>query len=172
VQVAKWAGVGALRYIPEYLMDKKQSITEYISHKTNESRHEENQSDNKDLIELVNSDKKSISNETEINSDLEKSINEINEINKEIVKKLQTHDGAFSLGEADDGLCAVKFGMVKELEAIGKLANEVQLVGKEVEESFRFLEKMNEVIRSGIEKANQDLKKEHEKILQQEVSGR
>lgn len=68
---------------------------------------------------------------------LEKCIHEVNEINKELVKKLQANDGAFTLGEAEDGMYVVKFGMVNELEAVKNLASEVQLVGKEVEENSR-----------------------------------
>ena len=68
---------------------------------------------------------------------LEKYIEEIKTINKALVEKLQAHDGAFSLGEASDGMVAIKCGMVNEIDDLKKLACQVQDVGKEVEESAR-----------------------------------
>ncbi len=68
---------------------------------------------------------------------LNQDIKEINEINEQLVKNLQAQDGAFSTGQAYDGLKAVKFGMVSELAALKKLADQVQKVGKVVEEDSR-----------------------------------
>jgi hypothetical protein len=67
----------------------------------------------------------------------EKFIKEINELNEKLVKKLQAQDGAFSLGVANDGMSAVKFGMVNELDVVKNLAGEVQEVGKELEEASK-----------------------------------
>lgn len=178
VNVPKWAGVGAVRYIPEYLIDKKEQIEQYINLKleyeankasvndeqpTQSTEVDKKPLDDKKVVEakptddnsqipIADSEKSeeskaeskpdethaSTANSTshfEANDEIESYINEINNLNKDLVRKLQSQDGAFSLGEADDGLFAVKFGMVKEIEAIKKLAIEVKSVGKEVEES-------------------------------------
>lgn len=50
---------------------------------------------------------------------------------------MQAQDGAFSIGQAYDGMKAVKFGMVNDLEVLKKLASQVQEVGQTVEEESR-----------------------------------
>jgi hypothetical protein len=96
VNIQKWAGIGAVAYVPDYLINKKHLIVDNEEFKL-----------------------------------------EVNKLNSELVKSLQAFDGAFSLGQTSEGLLGVKFGMVNEVEALDKLATQVQNVGKTVEESSR-----------------------------------
>jgi hypothetical protein len=152
VNVPKWAGIGAVRYIPDYLLDKIDEIIKYqeeiISFSSSSS------SDNlKDETSLNTSSNLTLNSQEKLTDDksmqseqkpkpaknelFEKFIEEIVSINNALVEKLQAHDGAFSLGEASDNMVAVKFGMVNEIDDLKKLACQVQDVGKEVEESAR-----------------------------------
>lgn len=114
VKVLNWAGVGAVRYIPDYLIDKLGEIKDYFN-------------------------KKSELNSAEIDSDLEKYANEINELNEKIIKKLQSQDNAFSAGEATDKYLAIQFGMLNDFDSLKRLFSEVDCVSKEVEESSRVI---------------------------------
>lgn len=95
-------------------------------------------------------------------------IKEINDINEEIVKTLQSQDGAFSIGMANDNLKGVKLGMVNEVDAVEKLAEQIQMTGKTIEESAIYLEKMTQIVRASIHKANNDLKKENDEKMQEQ----
>lgn len=152
VNIPKWAGIGAVRYIPDYLLDDLDKITKYqeemISLSTsssngnlkeeislNEKSNEQEASDKvDDLNKTLQKDEQTKPNKNEL---LKKYIEEIKTINKALVERLQAHDGAFSLGEASDGMVAIKCGMVNEIDDLKKLACQVQDVGKEVEESAR-----------------------------------
>lgn len=103
VNIPKWAGIGAVSYVPDYLINKKHLIVDNEEFKL-----------------------------------------EVNKLNTELVKTLQAFDGAFSLGQTNEGLLGVKFGMVNEVEALDKLATQVQNVGKTVEESSRVRVVFNE----------------------------
>ena len=152
VNVPKWAGIGAVRYIPDYLLEKIDEIIKYqeeiISFSSSSSS--DNLKDETSLNTSSNltsnsqeklTDDKSMQSEQKPkpakNELFEKFIEEIVSINNALVEKLQAHDGAFSLGEASDNMVAVKFGMVNEIDDLKKLACQVQDVGKEVEESAR-----------------------------------
>ena len=106
VSVPKWAGIGAVRYIPDYLLEKLDDIEKHLA--------EEHANDS---------------------SELDKCIDEINELNEQLVKALQHEDGAFSIGIASDTMKAVKLGMVSDCDAFSKLVARIQTVGKSVEES-------------------------------------
>ena len=152
VNIPKWAGIGAVRYIPDYLLDNLDKINKYqeemISLSTsssngnlkeeislNEKSNEQEASDKvDDLNKSLQKDEQTKPNKNEL---LEKYIEEIKSINKALVEKLQAHDGAFSLGEASDGMVAIKCGMVNEIDDLKKLACQVQDVGKDVEDSAR-----------------------------------
>lgn len=166
VEAPKWAGVGAVRYVPDYLIDRLGEIEDYLKRKKNGDHMTEHKSNEVDLIDLEPEKKESANQSSDT---IEKYIKEINDINKKLAEKLQAQDGAFSLDESTDGLCMIKFGMVDENEALASLAVQVQNVGKEVEESSRFIETMSELVRLGIEKANEDLQKENEQKLIQQV---
>ncbi|CAF0713119.1 unnamed protein product [Brachionus calyciflorus] len=161
VNVPKWAGVGAVRYIPEYLIDQIEAIKEFFRKKSElqVSKVEENEDDK------VEENK---NNETSEDQKLQDFANEINELNEQIVKKLQSQDSAFSSDLATDNLIAIKFGMIQDLDSLKRLFEEVLKVSKEVEESSKFIEKMTDLIKHGIEKANEDLKKENEQKINQE----
>ena len=98
VNIPKWAGIGAVTYVSDNLINKKHLIAENEDYKL-----------------------------------------EVNKLNTELVKALQAFDGAFSLGQTNEGLLGVKFGMVNEVEAFEKLAIQVQQTGKTVEESSRVI---------------------------------
>jgi hypothetical protein len=152
VNIPKWAGIGAVRYIPDYLLDNLEKINKYqeemISLSTsssngnlkeeislNEKSNEQEASDKvDDLNKSFYKEEQTKPNRNEL---LEKYIEEIKSINKALVEKLQAQDGAFSLGEASDGMVAIKCGMVNEMDDLKKLACQVQDVGKDVEESAR-----------------------------------
>ncbi|XP_064613537.1 pyridoxal-dependent decarboxylase domain-containing protein 1-like [Liolophura sinensis] len=93
---------------------------------------------------------------------------DINSVNCEIVHKLKANDTAFSLGETDEGLYCVRFGLVTADTDVQELLSLVYSVGKEVEDNSKYLEHMSEVIRKSIEETNKELKKETEDRLLQE----
>jgi len=167
VEAPKWAGVGAVRYVPDYLIDRLGEIEEHLKRKKSGNHEVEHKTKEADLIDLE--PEKSESAIQPPSDTIEKYIKEINDINKKLAEKLQVQDGAFSLDECSDGMCMIKFGMVDENEALASLAVQVQNVGKEVEESSRFIETMSELVRLGIEKANKDLQQENEQKLIQQV---
>ncbi|XP_048764504.2 putative pyridoxal-dependent decarboxylase domain-containing protein 2 isoform X2 [Ostrea edulis] len=98
---------------------------------------------------------------------------EINNINTELVKKLHSKDTAFSLGYNDENIGCVKFGLITDDTDLEELIGLVYSLGKEIEESSKFLEKLAEKVQKGIEEANKELHKEmdeklmHEGVLRQ-----
>ncbi|XP_042910971.1 pyridoxal-dependent decarboxylase domain-containing protein 1 isoform X2 [Parasteatoda tepidariorum] len=125
VNIAEWAGMGGVRYIPDFWAER--------------------------LNELTDTGKA-----------------DINQLNTELVSKLKATDSAFSLGEADDGMLCVRFGMVDAHLNLDELMSVVTSAGQELEESSKFLESMSEVVRQGIEEANKELMQENQEKLMQE----
>uniref|UniRef100_A0A0R3PWH4 Pyridoxal-dependent decarboxylase domain-containing protein 1 n=1 Tax=Angiostrongylus costaricensis TaxID=334426 RepID=A0A0R3PWH4_ANGCS len=123
VPLRKWAGVGAVCYIPSIVKTKAQS---------------------------------------EWN---EKEKQQISHINLELVHQLRSVDSAFSTGESDT---CVKFGMLSDAKDLPDLLKMVSEKGAEIETNQQYLDSLAELIRKGIEAANEDLKKENELRLQQE----
>lgn len=117
VKVTGWAGVGAVRYIPDYLINKIDEIKNCFRIK----------SENKTNESLTESSGES----------LEKELKEVNSLNELIIKKLQSNDNAFSSGEATDGFMAIKFGMIQDIGLLKKLFDQVLLVSQDIEESSR-----------------------------------
>jgi hypothetical protein len=140
--VAKWAGIGALRYIPDHLLGDKYNAICLKYQKKDQEEEEDN--------------------------DLKKYIQEIEQINTDLVERLQSQDAAFSLGQADDHMVAIKLGMVNEMNDLKRLASQVQDQGKELEESMQYLQKMSKVILDGIVEANAALKIETEQKMSQQ----
>ncbi|GAB1602349.1 pyridoxal-dependent decarboxylase domain-containing protein 1 isoform X2 [Argonauta hians] len=94
--------------------------------------------------------------------------NDINTLNIELVHKLKSTDSAFSLGQCADNIACVKFGLITADTEIEELISLVDTIGKQLEESSKFLETMSERILKGIEEANKDLQREnHERIVQE-----
>nr|CAD7395717.1 unnamed protein product [Timema poppensis] len=93
---------------------------------------------------------------------------ELNKLNMTLVEQLRSTDAAFSLGEGTDNLVCVRFGMVTAETDVEELLGLVVNVGKEVEESSKFIETMTEIVKKGIETATMDLQKENEERLWQE----
>lgn len=93
---------------------------------------------------------------------------EINKVNRELVNRLKLTDSAFSVGEGQDGLACVRFGMVVAATDVSALTSLVQKTGIELEESTLALETMAVMIRKGIEEAQAELQRETEEKLWQE----
>lgn len=93
---------------------------------------------------------------------------QLNQLNSELVLKLKNTDSAFSLGESEDGLSCVRFGMVTDDLDIEELVGLVLGAGIELEESTKALESMSELVKQGIQEASKGLQQENEeKILQE-----
>ena len=67
-------------------------------------------------------------------------------------------------------MACVRFGLITEETELEELIGLVYASGKEVEESSKFIETMADVVKKGIEKANEDLMKENQEKLLQEVN--
>lgn len=98
----------------------------------------------------------------------DREVESINILNAEIIHRLKANDTAFSMGHTDSGSLCVKFGLITEDTDVEELIELVQNVGKDVEESSKFLESMSEKIRKGIEEAKQALERESQEKLQHE----
>jgi len=92
----------------------------------------------------------------------------IDHLNAKIVDKLKAIDSAFSLGESSNGVWCVQFGMVTEDTDVKELVRLVISTGLEIEESSEFLDKMSELVKKGIEKATEELKREAEDAMWEE----
>ena len=144
VPVANWAGIGAVRYIPDHLLGKLANIDAHL--RAAKEITSSTAADDSSLLTLEESslaggddgvESTSTKSSAAIDSVMERDIKEIVELNEQLVACLQAEDGAFSLGEALDGLVALKFGMVNEVAAVLKLASHVHECGKRIEESSR-----------------------------------
>ncbi|KAF7266560.1 hypothetical protein GWI33_020068 [Rhynchophorus ferrugineus] len=93
---------------------------------------------------------------------------ELNNLNIALVDALRSTDSAFSLGEGQDGLMCVRFGMLTPQSDVEELLNLVIRIGQSVEENSRVLDSMSEIVKKGIETATKDLQKENEERLWQE----
>ncbi|XP_038212154.1 pyridoxal-dependent decarboxylase domain-containing protein 1 [Zerene cesonia] len=85
---------------------------------------------------------------------------ELNSLNRKLVHTLRATDGAFSCGEGEDGMFCVRFGMVTADTDVDELLELVLSAGKEVEESSKVLTDMTEVLKKGIEAAQEELERE------------
>ncbi|KAK5983423.1 Pyridoxal-dependent decarboxylase domain-containing protein 1 [Trichostrongylus colubriformis] len=127
VPVHKWAGVGAVCYVPSIVSNKSPSEWD------------------------------------------EKEKQQISHMNLELVHQLRSVDSAFSAGESSThGLACVKFGMLSDAKDLADLLKMVAEKGAEIETNQQYLDSLAELIRQGIEAANEDLKKENDLRLQQE----
>ncbi|KAG8326835.1 Pyridoxal-dependent decarboxylase domain-containing protein 1 [Homalodisca vitripennis] len=93
---------------------------------------------------------------------------ELNRLNIQMVDRLRATDAAFSLGEGTDGLACVRFGMVTADTDVAELLGLVESVGKQEEDSWKFIDTMAEVVKKGIETATLGLQKENEEKLWQD----
>ncbi|XP_061829806.1 pyridoxal-dependent decarboxylase domain-containing protein 1 [Nerophis lumbriciformis] len=98
---------------------------------------------------------------------------EMKKITSELLKKLQDLDTdiIFSTGTDLDGEgreCAIYVGMVAEDVDVAELVNIIANLGRDIEESGRLLENMTEVVRKGIQEAEQELVKANEEKLMEE----
>uniref|UniRef100_A0A1B6K9W1 Pyridoxal-dependent decarboxylase domain-containing protein 1 n=2 Tax=Graphocephala atropunctata TaxID=36148 RepID=A0A1B6K9W1_9HEMI len=93
---------------------------------------------------------------------------ELNRLNIQMVDRLRATDAAFSLGEGTDGLACVRFGMVTADTDVTELLGLVESVGKQEEDSWKFIDTMAEVVKKGIETATLGLQRENEEKLWQD----
>ncbi|ENN77914.1 hypothetical protein YQE_05591, partial [Dendroctonus ponderosae] len=93
---------------------------------------------------------------------------ELNNLNIALVDALKSVDSAFSLGEGQDGLICVRFGMLTPQSDVEDMLTLIVHVGQSVEENSRVLDSMSEIVKKGIETATKDLQKENEERLWQE----
>merc|ERR1719195_2215750 len=131
IDIAHWAGLGGVRYIP----------SEYVDLETNTVR------------ELTEEEQALVSQR-----------------NMELVATLRATDSAFSLGEGPPpghSMC-VRFGMVTMDTDVEELLNLVINCGKDIDEAVSQLETLSEVVKKGMEQAQEELKKEVDNQLWQE----
>lgn len=93
---------------------------------------------------------------------------ELNRLNSALVEMLKAHDGAFSLGEGNDGLICVRFGMVTSETDVEELLDLVIQTGLKIQENSKILDTMSEILKKGIEAATIDLQREAEEKLWQD----
>ncbi|CAD6185005.1 unnamed protein product [Caenorhabditis auriculariae] len=99
----------------------------------------------------------------------EKQKQQISHLNLELVHQLRSVDTAFSSGEsASYGVSCVKFGMLSDAKDLADLVQMVAEKGKEIENSQQYLDSLAQLIRQGIEAANEHLRKENDMRLQNE----
>ena len=94
----------------------------------------------------------------------------VNQRNMELVATLRATDSAFSLGEGPppgSSMC-VRFGMVTMDTDVEELLNLVINCGKDIDEAVNQLENLSEVVKRGMEQAQDELSKEAEDQLWQE----
>ena len=94
----------------------------------------------------------------------------VNQRNMELVATLRATDSAFSLGEGPppgNSMC-VRFGMVTMDTDVEELLNLVINCGKDIDEAVSQLETLSEVVKKGMEQAQEELKKEVDNQLWQE----
>ncbi|ODN06081.1 Pyridoxal-dependent decarboxylase domain-containing protein 1 [Orchesella cincta] len=152
---AHWAGLGAVRYIPKFFRKGKTSAPTSV-----------NGVDGSASDAVVNGATNSV-DEPPDHHTAEARAN-IDHLNAKIIDKLKAIDSAFSLGEAANGVWCVQFGMVTEDTDVKELVRLVIATGLEIEESSEFLDRMSELVRKGIEKATEELKKEAEEAMWEE----
>lgn len=92
----------------------------------------------------------------------------VDHLNAQIVDKLKAIDTAFSLGECATGEWCIQFGMVTMETDVAELVRLVISTGQEIEESSEFFKRMSEILKQGIEKATEELKRESEEALWEE----
>ncbi|XP_044004224.1 pyridoxal-dependent decarboxylase domain-containing protein 1 isoform X2 [Aphidius gifuensis] len=95
----------------------------------------------------------------------EQTKDELNKLNIQLVDVLRSTDAAFSLGEGNDNLACVRFGMVTQDTDVAELLTLVLQVGQEVEANSKLLDTMSEVVKRGIEAAQTDLERENAEKL-------
>uniref|UniRef100_A0A915J0Q4 Pyridoxal-dependent decarboxylase domain-containing protein 1 n=1 Tax=Romanomermis culicivorax TaxID=13658 RepID=A0A915J0Q4_ROMCU len=144
VRCPKWAGVTGIVYVPSMMRNTTKSDEEAIT-------------DSPKSVSSVN-----------FEGMTEKQIEQVSHLNIELLRVLKTKDSAFSLGESEEGLKCIRFGMLADEKDLTELLNLVSQKGKEIEESSQYLESLAEIVKQGIEAANEDLKKENESKLMNE----
>uniref|UniRef100_A0A914X5C4 Pyridoxal-dependent decarboxylase domain-containing protein 1 n=1 Tax=Plectus sambesii TaxID=2011161 RepID=A0A914X5C4_9BILA len=98
----------------------------------------------------------------------EKQRQQVSYLNLELVHSLRATDSAFSSGDSAIDVSCVKFGMLADEKDLDDLIAMVAERGKAIEDSAQYMEHLAQLIRQGIEAANEDLRKENDERLMQE----
>ncbi|XP_071813529.1 putative pyridoxal-dependent decarboxylase domain-containing protein 2 isoform X2 [Apostichopus japonicus] len=95
---------------------------------------------------------------------------ELISVNSDIIQRLEIGEEKLPLIAlpADRDTIAVGVGVVKPGTNIEEIVEGAWAIGKELEDSSKFLESMSEIIRKGIEEAVKELEKENENKLMEE----
>jgi len=130
VDIAHWAGLGGVRYLPSDYVDTEGKITDMG----------------------------------------EEDLDLVNQRNMELVATLRNTDAAFSLGEGPppDSFMCVRFGMVTMDTDVEELLSLVISTGKDIDEAVAQLKNMSEVVKKGVEQAQEELRKEADNQIWQE----
>lgn len=91
-----------------------------------------------------------------------------NHRNLQLLNQLRSLDSAFSLGEGSDGRMCIRFGMVSMETDVEELLALVTKTGQDLDEQVNQLQNMSEIVRKGIEQAQNDLQKENDQVIWQE----
>ncbi|XP_031567515.1 putative pyridoxal-dependent decarboxylase domain-containing protein 2 [Actinia tenebrosa] len=96
---------------------------------------------------------------------------ELNSLNKEVLQKIaEYHEGVFSLGSTTDGLACINVHQGSHPNMYGDFVELVSKTCVELADSSKFLEQMQDMVRKGIEAAEEDLHKDAEdKLLEEGV---
>ncbi|XP_071965162.1 putative pyridoxal-dependent decarboxylase domain-containing protein 2 isoform X2 [Antedon mediterranea] len=96
---------------------------------------------------------------------------ELNKINRDLLERLKANNNAITYTEGvnpDDGTACVNVGMIKEGTSLVDIVQAISNIGKDLEDSSKFLEVMKEMIQKKIEEAQEELRKENDKRLLEE----
>ncbi|XP_046402457.1 pyridoxal-dependent decarboxylase domain-containing protein 1 isoform X2 [Ischnura elegans] len=152
VEMPQWAGLGGVRYIPEACLTPPAPSLPAASPSSS-------QSPSKSSTPPSSPSPMPLTDQAK---------EELNRLHTQLVERLRGTDAAFSIGEGEDGLACVRFGMVTADTDVEELLGLVVCMGREVEESSRYLETMAEIVKKGIEAVVLDLQRENEERLWQE----
>lgn len=142
VDIAHWAGLGGVRFIPQDFIRKA----------------DEGSSSDEASTTVPGVD------------DDDEASRLINQRNMELVATLRNTDSAFSLGEGPpphNHMC-VRFGMVTMETDVEELLSLVITTGRDIDEAVAQLQTMSEVVKKGVQQAQDELRKEAENQLWQE----
>ncbi|XP_072298408.1 pyridoxal-dependent decarboxylase domain-containing protein 1 [Eucyclogobius newberryi] len=91
-------------------------------------------------------------------------------INRELLKRLQELDPdiSFCSGPEESDTACVYVGMVSDDVDVVQLLDTIAAMGRDIDDSGRLLENMSEVVRRGIQEAEQQLQKSSEEKLMEE----
>ncbi|TRY79717.1 hypothetical protein TCAL_01984 [Tigriopus californicus] len=155
VEIANWAGLGGVRYIPSEYVDKLEALKQQESDANEEANEEDRMVDAEQV-------RKNLQNSKDEKKKL------IDHRNIQLVQQLRSTDSAFSLGEGPDGRICIRFGMVSMETDVEELLALVIKTGITLDQQLAQLKNMSEVIQKGIEQAQGEIQRESDEAIWQE----